>query len=81
MAAMLLFAAFPATAATAITDLDNPIVGSIVCIIGGSATNSSTIADSGNFALTAAFTAGVKDTLCLYVQADNDYIELSRADN
>ena len=69
------------TGATAITDLDNPVVGSIVCIVGGSATNSSTIADSGNFALSAAFTAGLDDNICLYVQADNDYIEMSRTDN
>jgi hypothetical protein len=69
------------TGATAITDLDNPVVGSIVCILGGSDTNSSTIADSGNFALSGAFTASLDDVLCLYVQADNDYIELSVTDN
>lgn len=67
--------------ATAITDLDNPVVGALYCIIGGSATNSSTIADSGNFALSGAFTAGLDDVLCLYVQADNDYIEISVSDN
>lgn len=69
------------TGATAITDLDNPIAGQIVCIVGGSATNSSTIADSGNFNLAVAYTAGVDDFICLYVQADNDYIELYRSDN
>lgn len=69
------------TGATAITDLDNPVVGSFVTIIGGSATNSSTIADSGNFSLTGAFTAGLNDTLTLYVVADNNYAEVSRADN
>ncbi len=69
------------TGATAITDLDNPTVGQQVCLIGGSATNSSTIGDSGNFALTAAMTLGVDDNICFYVQADNDYIEISRADN
>lgn len=69
------------TGATAITDLDNPVVGSFVTIVGGSATNSSTIADSGNFSLTGAFTAGLNDTLTLYVVADNNYAEVSRADN
>jgi len=67
--------------ATAITDLDGAVSGQSLCIIGGSATFSSTIADSGNFALSAAWTAGLDDVLCLYVQADNDYIEVSRADN
>lgn len=69
------------TGATAITDLDNPVVGSIVVLVGGSATNSSTIADSGNFALSAAWTASVDETLTLYIQADNDYVELARSTN
>jgi len=69
------------TGATAITDLDSPGVGSIVCLVGGSATNSSTLADSGNFNLTAAMTLGLDDNICLLVQADNDYIEVSRSDN
>lgn len=42
---------------------------------------SSTIADSGNFSLAGAFTAGLNDTLTLYVVADNNYAEVSRADN
>ncbi len=66
---------------TAITDLDDPQVGQIVHICGTSATNSSTLADSGNFALTGAMTFGVDDCLTLWVQADNDYLELSRAVN
>lgn len=69
------------TGATAITDLDNPSVGQIVVIIGGSDTNSSTIADSGNFALSAAFTAQADNVLVLYVQADNDYVEIARSTN
>ena len=69
------------TGATEITDLDNPQVGAQYCIIGGSATNSSTITDGGNFALSSGWTAAVDDVLCLYVQADNDYIEISRVDN
>lgn len=69
------------TGATAITDLDSPKVGQLVVIIGGSDTNSSTIADSGNFALSAAFTAQADNVLGLYVQADNDYVELFRSTN
>lgn len=69
------------TGATAISDLDNPRTGQIVVIIGGSAANSSTIADAGNFNLTGAFTAGLDDVIGLYVQADNDYIELFRSNN
>ena len=69
------------TGATAITDLDDAITGQKVCLVGGSDTNSSTIADAGNFNLSAAWTAALDDVLCLYVQADDDYIEVSRSDN
>ena len=66
------------TGATAISDLDDPTVGQVVTICGGSDTNSSTIADSGNFALNSAFTASLDACIDLWVQADNDYIELGR---
>lgn len=66
------------TGATAITDLDNPVVGSTIRILGGSDTNSSTIADGGNFSLTAAMTLGVGSFIDLYIRADNDYVELLR---
>lgn len=69
------------TGVTAITDLDSPDVGQLIYLIGGSDTNSSTIADSGNFNLSAAWTASLDDVLILYVQADNDYIEIGRVDN
>jgi len=69
------------TGATAITDLDNPVIGQIIYIVGGSNTNSSTIADSGNFNLSASWTASLDDVLILLVQADNDYIELGRVNN
>lgn len=70
------------TGATAITDLDNPRVGQIVCLVGGSATNSSTIADSGNFKLSGAgWTGSLDETLILFVKEDNYYIELSRSTN
>lgn len=64
-----------------ITDLDNPVVGSIVILVGTSATNPPTITDGGNFALSAGWTGSVDETLTLYVQADNDYIELTRSAN
>lgn len=69
------------TVATAITDLDNPRVGSIIHLIGGSATNATTIADSGNFTLSAAITLTLSTALTLFVRADNDYVELSRSVN
>jgi hypothetical protein len=69
------------TGATEITDLDNPVVGAMYTIVGTSATNSSTITDGGSFALSAGFTASVDEVITLYVQADNDYIEVSRATN
>jgi hypothetical protein len=69
------------TGATAITDLDNPAVGQIYWICGGSNTNSSTIADSGNFNLSGAMTLSLSDCIELYVVADNNYIELTRVNN
>lgn len=68
--------------ATAITDLDSPQAGQIVIIICGHTTNAPTIADSGNFALTAAWAPdSVGDSITLFVAADNTYYELARADN
>lgn len=69
------------TGATALTDIDSPTVGGFIVLIGGSATNSSTIADSGNFTLSAAWTASLNATLTLFVVADNNYIEISRSSN
>ncbi len=70
------------TGATAITDLDNPRAGQLICLIGGSATNSSTIADGGaKFKLSGAWTASVDETLILYVKEDDYYIEFSRSTN
>ena len=66
------------TGATEITDLDNPTVGQIVTLIGGSNTNSSTITDGGNFTLKGNWTAALDSVMILFVNADNDYIELSR---
>jgi hypothetical protein len=69
------------TGATEITDLDNVTAGAHYVLCGGSATNATTIADSGNFNLTAAITLTTDTCITLYVQADNDYLELSRAVN
>lgn len=69
------------TGATAITDFDGAAAGQFLVIIGGSATNSSTIGDSGNFTLSAAWTAAADAVLVLFVVADNDYIEISRSAN
>jgi hypothetical protein len=66
---------------TAISDLTNPIAGQQVTICIGSATNPSTIADAGNFNLNAAWNPGLDDCIRLFVQADNDYIEMGRVDN
>lgn len=69
--------------ATAITDLDDPTPGQIVVLCGGGTDDGdeSTIADSGNFNLSAAMTLDPDDCITLLVQQDNDYIELSRVNN
>jgi hypothetical protein len=66
----------------AITDLDGGFpYGQIIYIIGAGGTYPTTIADSGNFNLSAAWTGNADDVLILYIQADNDYIEVGRVDN
>ena len=69
------------TGATVITDIDNPVAGQVIYIIGGSDVSSSTIADSGNFNLNSSWTASEDDVLILFVIADNNYIELGRVNN
>jgi hypothetical protein len=64
--------------ATAITNLDNATVGKTYTIYGGSATNSATIANAGNFSLTAAMILGVGTWIKLYTMADGKFVELSR---
>jgi hypothetical protein len=65
-----------------ITDLDNPQVGAAYTIIGNSDTYTVTIANSGNFSLSGgSWVGGIDDSITLYCQADNDYIELSRSNN
>lgn len=68
------------TGATAITDFDNPRVGQHIILCGGSNTNSSTIANSGNFTMKGgAFVAAVGYCITFRVNADNDYVELGRS--
>ena len=69
------------TGGTAITQLDEAIAGQVVTIIITSATNSSTIADSGNFKLSAAFNPNADDTLTLYTSDGTTWHELSRSAN
>lgn len=71
------------TGATAITGFTNAIAGNIVYVVGNASTtsNATTIADSGAFKLSAAFTANANDTLVLYVRDQGDYVEIGRSDN
>jgi len=70
------------TGGTAITQLDGGIAGQVMVLIGTSATNSSTIADSGNFKLNGTtWTASVDETLVLYTSNGTTWIELSRSAN
>lgn len=69
------------TQSVTITDLDNPVVGAIYRIIGSSDTYTVTINDSGNFNLSGNWTGGIDDVITIFVQSDNDYIEISRSDN
>jgi hypothetical protein len=70
------------TGTTTVTDLDNPVVGSIVILVTKGGANYSTITDGGNFAIAGNWSPNsADDTLSLYVQADNDYIEIGRTNN
>lgn len=66
-------------AATAITNIDNAVVGQEVRLKCGNATNAITIAAAGNFSLlTAAWTPAVGDILVLRKRSDGKFIEISR---
>jgi len=67
------------TGATAITDLDLGLAGQMITVCGGSDTNSSKIADSANFSLDRDIVLGLDVCVVLLVQADNDYIEITRS--
>jgi hypothetical protein len=51
------------TGGTAFTNIQNAVAGEIYTLEGGSGTNSTTVANSGNFLLTGAFSAGVGNFL------------------
>ena len=67
------------TTATAITKLDNATVGVIYTIHGAGTTNASTIANSGNFVLTAAMTLGAGAYIQLIAITDGKFAEISRS--
>lgn len=68
------------TVPTAITVLDNELVGGYYTIICGDVANASTIADAGNFALNGAWVpATIGDSITLYVVAADTYYETERS--
>lgn len=64
--------------ATAITSLDNAEKGETYTIYGGSDTNASTIANSGEFDLTGAMTLEDGKYIVLYARDTDDFLELER---
>ena len=64
--------------ATAITNLDGAVEDVVYTIFGGSSTNASTIANSGNFALTAAMTLSAGAWITLQKAADGKFYEINR---
>ncbi|MCF0183413.1 MAG: hypothetical protein HUK04_04155 [Bacteroidaceae bacterium] len=67
------------TAATAITNFDDAEVGVKYTIYGSGSTNASTIANSGNFVLTAAMTLSAGKSIELVKSTDGKFYEVSRA--
>lgn len=66
--------------ATAITSLDDATTGVVYTINGAGTTNASTIANSGNFVLTAAMTLGAGTWIKLQKSAvDGKFYEISRS--
>jgi len=67
------------TVATAITNIDDAVTGDFITLKGTSATNSSTIANSGNFILKAgAWTAVVNQYITLLKRSDGKLVEYAR---
>ncbi len=66
------------TVATAITTLDNASYGVVYTIYGGSSTNASTIANAGNFSLTAAMTLSVGTWIKLQKMQNDKFYEIER---
>lgn len=67
------------TQATAITNLDNAVTGVVYTIYGAGTTNASTIANSGNFVLTAAMTLSATHWIMLQKsETDGKFYEINR---
>lgn len=66
------------TQATAITNLDDAVEGETYTIYGAGSTNASTIANSGNFVLTAAMTLSAGKEIVLLAVPDGKFVEVSR---
>ena len=66
------------TEATAITTFDDAVVGKTYIIYGAGTTNASTIANSGNFTLTAAMTLSVGKSITLICTSAGKFAEISR---
>lgn len=66
------------TGATALTDIENAVAGTIYTLEGGSDTDSTTVASSGNFLLSAAFTASEGAILKVRYNGSK-FVEVSRA--
>lgn len=66
------------TAATAITKLDDAVQGVVYTIYGNGTTNKGTIANAGNFVLTAAMDLTTGTFIKLVLAADNKFYEVAR---
>ena len=66
------------TAATAITDLTDAVVGTVYTIHGAGNANASTIADGGNFVLTKAMTLKAGSFIQLVKAQDGKFYEVAR---
>jgi hypothetical protein len=62
-----------------ITTLDDAVVGAKYTILGGDGAETTTIANAGNFNLTADWTGDVGNVLVLYCTGANSFVELSRS--
>lgn len=69
------------TSSTVITQLDDGTPGMVVRLQGINATNASTIADGGNFKLTAGITMTTDTAIVFYTITGTTWIEQSRAVN
>jgi len=67
--------------ATAVTQLDDGREEQTILLVCTSSTNSVTIADGGNFALSAAWAPDNNDTLSLYTISGTTWIETARSTN